>query len=291
MSDTRSVRVATAIGGGAIVLWSTFAVMAVIGRNIPAFQLLALAFAVSGLSGLVVAAIRRTPFPRIPARVWAVGIGGLFGYHLFFFLALRNAPPVEANLVNYLWPLLIVVISGLLPGERLRPRHVIGAILGLIGTTMLIGGGTLVFHPADAWGFGLAALSAFIWAAYSVLSRRFGEVPTVAVAGYCTVSAILALCAHAGLETWVWPNKWEWLLVAALGFGPMGGAFYAWDVGMKKGDIRALGGLAYVAPLLSTLFLILGGFGVATVGVAIAAALIVGGGWLASADVLSGKSR
>ena len=78
---------------------------------------------------------------RQPPLVWAVGVGGLFGYHALYFLALRFAPPAEAGLLNYLWPLLIVLFSSFLPGERLAVHHVIGAVAGLAGTVLLLTGG------------------------------------------------------------------------------------------------------------------------------------------------------
>src|SRR5919112_1421086 len=79
---------------------------------------------------------------RQPWPVWALGIGGLFGYHALYFTALRLAPPAEAGLINYLWPLLIVLFSALLPGERINAAHVVGALLGFAGVVTLVSGRT-----------------------------------------------------------------------------------------------------------------------------------------------------
>jgi drug/metabolite transporter (DMT)-like permease len=190
--------------------------------------------------------------------------------------------------LNYLWPLLIVMFSALLPGERLAPHHIIGALLGLAGTVLLFAGNSGDgFAPGQVPGLIAAFVAAFVWAAYSVMSRRLKSVPTDAVAGFCLATALLAAAVHALVEVTVWPDSLaQWLAIAALGVGPVGAAFYAWDIGMKRGDIRVLGAASYATPLFSTSFLILAGFARPSAGIAIAALLIAGGGLIAAKDML-----
>ena len=283
-------RTATLIGLSAVLMWSLLAVLTVATGRIPAFQLLSMTFAVGGLAGAASwigrpDAIRAL---RQPPLAWAVGIGGLFGYHALYFVALRLAPPAEAGLLNYLWPLLIVLLSALLPGERLATHHVVGAVLGLIGTVLLLGGNASGhFEPAHIAGFAAAFVAAFVWAGYSVMSRKLKSVPTDAVAGFCLATALLALVVHAMFEVTVWPESiGQWLAITALGVGPVGAAFYTWDIGMKRGDIRVLGAASYATPLLSTLFLILAGYATPSATIAIAAALIAGGGLIAAKDMI-----
>jgi len=282
---------ATLIGLTAILVWSLLAVMAVATGRIPAFQLAAMTFAIGGLSGCASWLFRPQGIRalRQPPVAWLVGVGGLFGYHALYFIALRLAPPAEAGLLNYLWPLLIVLFSSLLPGERLAPHHLIGALLGLAGTVLLVAGNTsITFEPTQIRGLAAAFVAAFVWAAYSVLSRRLAAVPTDAVAGFCLATAALAAIAHVFAEPTVWPdNGTQWLAIAALGVGPVGLAFYVWDIGMKRGDIRVLGAAAYATPLLSTTFLILAGFAKPTATLAGAAVLIAGGGLIAAKDMLT----
>jgi len=225
---------------------------------------------------------------RHPAPVWILGVGGLFGYHFFYFLALRNAPAVEAGLIAYLWPLLIVVFSALLPGERLRWFHLAGALLGLGGSALLITGGEAVsFKSEFALGYGAAATCALTWATYSVVSRRFGHVPTDTVGWFCGAAAVLGLIAHLVFEDTVWPtDAGQWLAVLALGLGPVGLAFFVWDYGVKRGNIQSLGVFSYAAPLISTLLLIAFGAADLSWAVAIACAAIVGGALLASKELI-----
>jgi drug/metabolite transporter (DMT)-like permease len=284
-------RTATLIGLNAILMWSLLAALTVATGKIPAFQLAAMTFAIGALVIGPLTWIWRPEAIRAlrqPPLAWIVGVGGLFGYHVLYFLALRFAPPAEAGLLNYLWPLLIVVFSSLLPGERLAPHHIFGALLGLAGTVLLFAGnGTGVFAPGQFPGLIAAFVAAFVWAAYSVMSRKLKSVPTDAVAGFCAATALLAALVHGIVEVTVWPDGLaQWLAITALGVGPVGAAFYAWDIGMKRGDIRVLGAASYATPLLSTSFLILAGYARPSAGLAIAAVLIAGGGLIAAKDMV-----
>ena len=276
---------ATALGFLAILLWSGLAVLTAASGTMPAFQLTATTFAIGGFCGLGLLAWRgELGALRQPARVWALGVGGLFSYHALYFAALRSAPPAEAGLVNYLWPLLIVLFSALLPGERLRAAHVIGALTGFLGLVVLFAGGREgLSAPRLVPGYGLALAAAFVWAGYSVLSRRFARAPSGVVAGFCVATAGLAGLAHLALETTAWPvTASQWGAVAALGLGPVGLAFFFWDRGVKQGDIRLLGVLSYAAPVLSTLWLVLAGHAEPGWALALACGLILAGGAIAA---------
>ena len=220
-------RAATLIGLTAILMWSLLAVVTVATGRIPAFQLAAMTFAIGALTGFLTWIGRPQAVRALwqPPIVWLVGVGGLFGYHALYFLALRFAPPAEAGLLNYLWPLLIVLFSALLPGERLAPHHIIGALCGLAGTVLLLAGnGSSGFQPGHAPGLIAAFVAAFVWAAYSVMSRRLKSVPTDAVAGFCLATALLATLMHRLVEVTVWPDTpAEWLAIAGIRRRPGGG--------------------------------------------------------------------
>ncbi|TCO81475.1 EamA domain-containing membrane protein RarD [Plasticicumulans lactativorans] len=274
---------ATLIGATAILLWALLALLTTLAGGLPPFQLLAITFAIGGGLGLAVLARReglgalRQPWP-----VWALGVGGLFGYHALYFIALAKAPPVDANLINYLWPTLIVLFSALLPGERLRARHVAGSLCGLAGAWLIVAGGDTRLRLEYLPGY-LAALGcALTWAAYSVANRRYAHTPTGVVAGICLAVALLGLLSHLAFERTVVPSAGQWLAALVMGLGPLGAAFFVWDHGTKHGDIQLLGVFSYAAPLLSTLLLILAGHAEPRWQVGAACALIVGGALLAS---------
>lgn len=289
MTDQAARFRATLIGLTAVLMWATLGVFGAGSGAVPPFLLNALCFGLSGLLACLWLAFRGKLYTlRQPLKVWAFGTVGLFGFHFFYFTAIRNAPPVDANLINYTWPLLIVVFSALLPGERLKLHHVLGTVLGLGGAALLVSKGEgLSLDPAFALGYGAAVASSLFWSTYSVLSRRLGEVPTEAVAGFCLMTALLSALCHLVLEDTVWPSGTvEWASVVALGLLPVGLAFFTWDVGVKRGDIQVLGAAAYSAPLLSTLLLIAFGFGTFTWIVGAACILITIGAVIAAKDMI-----
>ena len=280
---------ATLLGFGAILLWALLALLTARTAPVPPFQLNAVCFAIGGALGLVwtLATGALPRLARVPPAAHLFGTAGLFGYHALYFAALRRAAPhhaeAETGLIAYLWPLLIVLLSGLLPGERLRAGHVAGAALAALGAALILArggtGGGVGALPAYALGL----LCALTWAVYSVGSRRFGAVPTAAVTVSCLASAALSLLLHLALEETRWPDApGGWAALLALGAGPVGAAFFLWDAGMKRGDIQLLGTLSYAAPLLSTLVLVGAGIAAASGTLAAAAGLIAGGAALAA---------
>lgn len=276
----------------AILLWSTLALFTVATSKIPPFQLTFMAFSVAFTIGLglwIKEGLGIIVHLKLPWKVWIVGIYGLFGYHFFYFLALKSAPALEANLINYLWPLLIVLLSAFLPNEKLQWYHCVGALLGFIGALVLLGfGKEIAFSSQYTQGYLYAFICALIWSSYSVLSRYFGTIPTLSVGGFCGASALLSLGAHLIFEQTHIPNAQEFLAALGLGLGPVGVAFFVWDYGMKQGDIKLIGSLSYATPLLSTLMLTLFGRSAPSSAIWIACMLIVLGSIVSSLPFFKG---
>lgn len=281
---------ATLIGFLAVAMWALLALFTAASGAVPPFLLSGLAFGVGTLVGLAFRLFdNRTTDPGpVPPVVWLVGIGGLFGYHFFYFTALRNAPAVDASLIAYLWPLLIVLGSALMPGERLGWHHVVGALMGLAGTALIVTRGSgIAFESRYALGYASAGACALLWSAYSLLSRRFATVPTRIVTWYCAATSLLSFACHFVLEDTVWPvGTSQWLAVLGLGLLPVGAAFYVWDYGVKHGNIQILGAASYAAPLLSTLVLIVAGTAEPDIRIVAACLLITFGAALAAKNML-----
>jgi drug/metabolite transporter (DMT)-like permease len=254
MSDPRGVGAyANLLALGAIFLWGGLAWLGVRLSTMPPFLLVGTALSIAGL--LASPTWRQW---RVPGRVLALGIYGLFGFHFFLFVALRLAPPLEANLINYLWPLLMVLLAPLfLRDAKLTRSHVVGGVLGLAGAVLAISNGRVpgtTANPASpnaAWGYAAALVSAFVWATYSLFGRRLREsgtmFPTAAIGAFCLASGLLEApyrFTHGDI-----------LPLAALAIGPMGAAFFLWDAALTHGDARAIGTLAYLTPVISTCLL------------------------------------
>ena len=246
-----------------IALWASLAALGASLRHVPPFLL-------TGL-GLLAGSLIALPMVRfdvrqlaVPWPTLAIGVYGLFGFHLLLFTALGNAPPVEANLINYLWPLGIVLMAPLiLPGVHLTRLHVLAALTGFAGAAIAILGRSGAGAPAPGnmlLGYACAAGAALVWSSYSLLTKRLAltgrNFPTAAIGSFGLVSGVLALVCHALWEPSVALSLRDVLLIAALGLGPLGGAFFLWDKALKLGDARQIGVLSYLTPLLSTLILL-----------------------------------
>ena len=259
---------------GAIGLWALLAALGVALAHIPPFLLTGLA--------LLVGALPSVPFARhwrIAPSTLGLGVYGLFGFHFLLFLALRNAPAVEANLINYLWPLLMVLLAPVvLRGVRLHRMHVLAALLGFAGAATAILGADAPTsgNPGWHWGYLLALGSAFIWASFSLLTRRVRHFPSAAVGLFALVSGLLSLLCHWALEPPASIGARDAALIVVMGLGPMGAAFFLWDKALKIGDARQIGILSYLTPLASTLVLVLAGGRGLGWNSAAAACLIVG---------------
>jgi drug/metabolite transporter (DMT)-like permease len=249
---------------GAIALWVSVASLGVLLKHLPPFLLTGLSLLIGGLLA-VPQVLRDPPQWRIPLSTLALGIYGLFGYHFMLFMALRLAPAVEANLINYLWPLLMVVLAPvLLKKMSLRPIHLGAALLGFGGAALAILGAA---NPVDALpspgsadrvaGYLAALAAAFMWSSYSLLTQRVAAFPTAAIGLFALVSGLLSLLCHWALEAPTSLSLRDGLLLALMGLGPLGGAFYLWDKALKLGDARQIGILSYLTPLGSTAMLIL----------------------------------
>jgi drug/metabolite transporter (DMT)-like permease len=268
---------------GAIALWASLAALGVALSHVPPFLLTGLSLLVGSLIALPLSRFDLRQW-RVPVSTLALGVYGLFGFHFLLFIALRHAPPVQANLVNYLWPLGIVVMAPLfLPGVTLQGKHVFAALLGFAGAALaILGGASGAGDTGWAWGYIPALASAFIWASYSLLTKRARAFPTAAIGSFALLSGVLSLLCHALLEPAVSLSTQDMLLIAVLGLGPLGGAFFLWDAALKRGDARQIGVLSFLTPLLSTLTLLLVRGEVPSPSIGLAALMIVGAAVIAT---------
>ena len=274
-----------------ILLWSFLAFLGAQVTHLPSILVTGIALSISGILSSVT-----YKSWHLPLKTLLIGVGGIFGYHFLFFTAIRYAPVVEANLVNYLWPLLIVLLAPVyLSGHALRPHHVLGASMGLLGAVLIVSGGRFSLDIANLPGYLAAGGAAFVWASYSLLTKRVDPFPTTAVGSFCILSGIFSLAVYAGGllcaghtidAIRVLPVGRDWLYLFLLGIGPLGAAFFTWDAALKRGDPRIIGSLAYITPLSSTLVLVLVGGRKFTLVSVLAMFLIMAGAVVGSLDLI-----
>ena len=282
---------ATLIGCLAILLWSVLALITTQANLVPPLLLLTLTFGVASILFLVVYVIKgelKHSWQQTPKSAMLLCGSAFYLYHFLYFFAFQHAPPVEAGLIAYLWPLLIVLLAGLTTGNTLSWTHLVGAIIAFVGTgIMLQSKGQNITEEINknySWlGYAAAFSCALIWSSYSVINRRFQSVPSSSVVWYCLITTLLAGASHLLFEEQNWAlSSSAWLAVLGLGLGPVGVAFFCWDMGVKRGNLSLLGVLSYTAPALSTAWLALFTEAVLSTGQIIACLLITAGALFAS---------
>lgn len=290
--ETRMPASAVLLALFTILLWSFLALLGSQVSHLPSILVTGIALSVSG----VLSSFTYKSW-RIPLKTLLVGIAGIFGYHFLFFTAFHYAPVVEANLVNYLWPLLIVLLSPvILSSHVLKPHHLLGALMGLLGAGLIITGGRFSLDIGHLPGYLSAAGAALVWAVYSLMTKRVPAFPTAAVGSFCLLSGFLSLGVYllgslSGQPTLDLPRGMDWVYLILLGVGPLGAAFFTWDAALKRGDPRIIGSLAYITPLTSTVVLVLVGGRTFSWVSALAMLLIVSGALVGSLDLLRRRRR
>ncbi|MCX5495060.1 EamA family transporter [Kaistia dalseonensis] len=287
-----ATRTATAIGALAILLWSTLALVTTLSRAIPTFEALAITFGIGAVTVGIGFLLTRGPAGIVsglkawPAKAWLLSVGGIFVYHALYFVSFRLAPAGPVTIINYLWPLLIVIFAGLIPGgtSRLGWPQIVGGLIGFGATAMLIGGGdALAWGGTAVLGYGAAFACAFVWSLYSVLNNRLGAPGSEPMIGVCAIVAVLGAIGHVVVgETFVMPDLSTAIALLVLGVGPVGAAFVAWDHATKKGDVAILGAMSYATPPLSMILLVLAGQAPLSWRLALATALVVVGAIMAA---------
>ena len=277
---------------GAIFLWASLASLVTLLSDIPPLLLTGIGLIIGAAVSIPALRFGIKPW-KVPAKTLLLGVYGLFGYHLMLFLALQNAPAVEANLVNYLWPLLIVLLSPIFTKSlALNFRYVLAAISGFAGAVIAItynGSGLESLSIEVGYFFALAA--ALIWATYSLATTKVPSFPTPAIGLFALVSGVLAIGAHFLFEPAASISTADWLLLLVLGVGPLGGAFYLWDAALKIGDPRRIGLLAFLTPLLSTALLLVVSGDSLSWQLLLATALVVGGALLGPRTARESKTK
>jgi len=272
---------------GSILFWTTLATIITQLRHLPSFFLLGAGLLVGGLIGLLFLNKEKPSIKKIAAAVF-----GIFGFHLFLFIAFKIAPPVEANLINYLWPLLLVVFTPLFfRNMRLHWNHLIGILMGFGGALLVVSGGQFQLTGTYLLGYFLALISGITWAIFTLISKKLAPFESINIAYGCFISSILAFAYHFLFEPSFIPGMKEVGFILYLGAGPMGAAFYFWNGALKHGDPRIIGSLAYLTPLFSTLLLTTVTSGRLTIYTGFAMVLIIGGAWVSSLQSGSKKKQ
>jgi len=269
----------------AIGCWASLATLGNLVIHLPPFYILGVAFLVGSVPSWVKP---KELFGDFKTSAW--GIIGYFGYHFFLFYSFRFAPAIEANLINYLWPMILVILTPVFfQSNKLKWYHFFGAGLSAVGCAFLVLGKGVDLRIENFKGYLLALGAAITWPIYSLVKKRMGDSTVWSVGGYCIGAGVLCLITHALIEPRVVLQWHDALIIFFMGIGPFGIAFYAWDRALAIGDSRVIGALSYLTPVLSTLCLVLFTGQTLSFSTGIAMILITGGASCGLLDFLSKK--
>jgi drug/metabolite transporter (DMT)-like permease len=269
----------TVIGSAAIPLWATWPTLAALASPMPVFQLLAIAFTIGTVTLYGMerrSAATESVRPSLSSRVVpAVACSfGLLGADAFFVLATASIPAAQANLISYLWPMMVVGLGAIAGFFPFRARHASGLIIGFCGAGVVIGGNGMTFSAA---GIGLAGLSGLSWALFCLFRLYQGGKAQSALVAGCGLSAALSLILHLILEPTIVPSALPLLSAFAVGVALALGNLL-WDQGLRRGDSRLLAVMAYATPLVGALILIIADLATPTWNLLFGGLLIVGAG-------------
>lgn len=256
-----------------IICWGSIATFGNLLIHLPPFYVLGMSFFFGAIPALFKP---RELFPSWKVSIW--GISGYFGYHFFLFYSFRFAPAIEANLINYLWPVIMVILTPVFfKNERLRSYHIIGAAFSVVGSVIMMMGKNDEMSFDSMKGYLLALGAALTWPIYTIGKKAMGPISIWAVGGFCLGSSVLCFITHAVIEPRVVLQGHDAWMLFVMGVGPFGVAFYFWDMALRKGDPKTIGALAYLTPVISTVNLVIFGNQNLSSTTLVAMLLIIGG--------------
>ncbi len=275
---------ATWLGCVAIFLWAIDTVINVKLARIPVAEVLGMAWGLCFLLYALVLSYRKE-WHKVEQNplMWLIGSLGICAAHCLMVAALRYGPSEQIITIGAMWPIFVVIIGGwLLQKQRLSLLTVIGVLIGFFGVFIVITDGKLLegFHLVYVKGYVLALLSAFLWTAYVILTRKFAHLSSEMIGMYLGVGALFALAYHFAVDDFVKPNLEEGLLIAIKGCVTLAASYFCWDYGIKRGNFALLNTLAYFNPILSISFLMLSGLAYAMMPIWIGASFVVIGALL-----------
>lgn len=274
--------IGTSAGVAGLFFWAVAAVLIAATTAIPTFQILTIAFAMSFIATAISLTINKrwSVVLKQPWSLWLLGILGIFGTNVFYISAYKFAPASHAELINFLYPILIILLAGLLPNERFTVKHLLAGSLGFYGIFYLITDGMgLSGFQWQYWpGYTLAFCDAMSWAVFSLAMRHHQHSPPEMVGIFCGIGALLSLVMHVVVEATVVPTFNETLLLILMGLTGQGAAYYCWDFGVKRGDLKLLSVFSYFGPVMSLALMILFGYAQFSLTLLVACSLVVAGG-------------
>lgn len=252
---------ATGVGCIAILLWSVGALITTTFKNLPSYEIISITLGSASLTLFATIAWQGKWDVFEKAELFPILLAtcAITGLQYFYNEAFKYAPALDADLINYLWPIHLLLLSTILPNERLRMNQLLGAILAFLGIMVLLITTTAHSLPGANYVYGCfaALLDGLLWASYMIITRYFKRNPYEMTAVYFGLGALFTLTLHFKYETYVAPTYTQSAGLLTMGVFVIGSAYTLWTYGIKYGNYKLMSVIAYLTPILSVGFLAL----------------------------------
>lgn len=181
-----------------------------------------------------------------------LGFTGMFLYSALYYFGLMQMSAQEACIVNYLWPMMLVLFSCLLLKEKLTMMKIVSMVCSFIGIVILSSGSPASADGNRAAGILCCMLAAAFYGLFSVLNKKADYDQSLSMMVFWLTTALCALAAGLAGESWVPLGGVQWLGMLWLGAVINGAAYLTWALALKEADNTAsVANLAYLTPFLS----------------------------------------
>ncbi|NBI69343.1 hypothetical protein D1646_21770 [Pseudoflavonifractor sp. 60] len=193
---------------------------------------------------------------RVLLRLVALGLIGMLSVSMLLYYGLTHLKAQQAFIINYLWPILIILFAWPILGQRMTIRKTAALLLSFLGVVIVATEGDLS-NPSqlDTGGVLACVLAASCYALFSVLNLKVTCDKFVATMIYYTASALVILPVLLWTEGVLALTLPQWGGVLWMGALSNGLSYATWAMAMDRGDPAKLSNLAYLTPFISLIYI------------------------------------
>lgn len=244
-----------------VFIWATMAaVVKMVLSDIPNLQALSITsyFAAAFLLLMNLKNGKGPEMKKIKVKDYGIisGMGflGMFLYSVLYYYGLSQMSSQEACIVNYLWPIMLVIFSCILLKEKLTIMKGVAMVCSFVGIVVLSMGSGSSGNGNVALGIVGCVIAAACYGLFSVLNKKFDYDQGVAMMIFWFVAGVCAMILGLCTETWVPVRGSQWIGILWLGVFVDAIAYLLWALALSGVENTAkIANLAFLTPFLSLL--------------------------------------
>lgn len=244
-----------------VFLWATMApAVKLMQDSVPTTEVLFLAgvFSVVFLLGRLIANGKVKEYRTFGAQNYKVVLGlgflGFFVYEFLYYFGIAQLTASTACILNYLWPVMLVLFSCLILKEPFTTRKVLAMVASFLGVVVLSAGGNDQYGAHPVLGIIGCIVAAVSYGLFSVLNKREDLDQDLCMPIYWGVTMVSGLIAGFVEGGWVMPDLRTWLILAWLGIMANAVGYLIWAIALNDSKNSArIANFAFLVPVLSML--------------------------------------